>query len=353
MLRRKNNKVVPTKRAFSLSPRSLARAAPKKDSEVDTERNASQQLLINSKESMLENRSSSMEIKMIPRKRSNEDPNMDSQSLIKKYFKIMDDQGPPPDCKRPIEFKILYWMIAVSLAFITLSYWLTATHIDFWTDSRFSLLLVLLRYFPTILLTLTYVLIYFQMQNLFVISRVQSSNSKSSRFTTEKVMRIIKVVTWILMGCFVIIEFLLITGVFILSIKNLTQDVYKIQLVTVSGVILLLCNVMMFVIYYNYAGMPYLSHQHESNLRHHVYVALFWTFAFVIKYCTAFGGWSPDNFQLGKTTDVSMSHSEIVFYSIFYFTLSIVCDILPFIATLDLKFIHIQTFDLIHIYKEK
>lgn len=298
-------------------------------------------MLINSKESMLENRSSSLEFRTRPRVHSNEDINIDQQSLIKKYFQIMDDQGPPPDCKRPIEFKILYWMICVSLGFIVLSYWLTATHIDFWTDSNFSLLLVLLRYFPTILLTLTYVLIYFQMQNLFVISRLQISSAKSSRFTTEKVMRIIKIVTWILMGCFVIIEFLLLTGVFILSIKNLTQEVYKIQLVAVSGVILLLCNVMMFVIYYNYAGMPFISHQHEANLKHHVYVALFWTFAFIIKYSTAFGGWSPDNFQLGKATSDNMSHSQIVFYSIFYFTLSIVCDILPFVATLDLKFIHI------------
>lgn len=156
------------------------------------------------------------------------------------------------------------------------------------------------------------------------------------------------------MGIFVIIEFLLIVGVFIFTIQKLTKNVYEIQLVSVSGAIILLCNIMMFVVYFNYAGMPFLTDQHESNLKHHVYVALFWTFAFIIKYSTAFGVLSPDNVQNGTDDEQqNLSHKQIVFYAIVYFTLSIVCDVLPFIACLDLKFIHIQTFDLIQIYQRK
>lgn len=61
------------------------------------------------------------------------------------------------------------------------------------------------------------------------------------------------------MGIFVIIEFLLIVGVFIFTIQKLTKNVYEIQLVSVSGAIILLCNIMMFVVYFNYAGMPFLT----------------------------------------------------------------------------------------------
>ena len=100
-----------------------------------------------------------------------------TNNLMQKYFKIIDNSPTDIKFQRPIEFKTLYWMIFVSVGFITLSYWMTATHTDIWNDDdSFSLLLILLRYVPTILLNLTYVLIYFQMQNLFVISRVQSSN---------------------------------------------------------------------------------------------------------------------------------------------------------------------------------
>ena len=67
---------------------------------------------------------------------------------------------------------------------------------------------------------------------------------------------------------------------------------------------------MMFVVYFNYAGMPFLTDQHEQNLKHHVYVALFWTFAFVIKYSTAFGSLSPDNIHNTDEEDKEKKESH-------------------------------------------
>ena len=72
------------------------------------------------------------------------------------------------ELKRPIEFKVLYWMIWVQLFFINILYWLTAFNINYWKppadeteDSFYTLSVVLLRYVPTIMMVLTYVLIYF------------------------------------------------------------------------------------------------------------------------------------------------------------------------------------------------
>jgi hypothetical protein len=44
----------------------------------------------------------------------------------------------------------------------------------------------------------------------------------------------------------------------------------------------------MIVLYCKYAGMPYKSEHHISNLRHCGYVAIYWTMAFILKLITAF-----------------------------------------------------------------
>lgn len=133
--------------------------------------------------------------------------------------------------KRPKEFKVIYSMIWAQLAILTSLYWFTAINIKFWTkfardgknaDAGFLIVLVMLKYIPTIMMTLIYVLIYFQMQSLFVISRVKQ---RSSKVNQNQAMKIIKIITWILMAFFVIVEFMLIVLVIASVINQTTFEI--------------------------------------------------------------------------------------------------------------------------------
>jgi hypothetical protein len=90
---------------------------------------------------------------------------------------------------RPIEFKLFYWMDLIQLLFLSIVYWLLAINLDYFktffdnrdpsdkTDSKseeigFSLILILLKYIPNIFLTLNYMLLYFQMEHLFIVSKI-------------------------------------------------------------------------------------------------------------------------------------------------------------------------------------
>lgn len=203
--------------------------------------------------------------------------------------------------KRPIEFKVMYWMIWAQLVCITMLYWFTAFKIDAFVqimrsddnnkDFSYTLIMVLLRYVPSILMTLTYVMLYFQMQKLFVISRIKQRSA--GRISQNQTMQIIKIVTWVLVGIFVIVEFMLIVLVLVPRDKNSNKKViepstFEIQLVSVSGFIIIMMNIMMIVIYWKYAGIPFKSDQHWQNLRHLGFVCAFWTFAFIVKYATSF-----------------------------------------------------------------
>jgi hypothetical protein len=73
-------------------------------------------------------------------------------------------------------------------------------------------------------------------------------------------MTIIQNIIWFLVGSFVIIEFVLIALVFF---KNVEKRTFEYQLASVSGTFILLLNIMMVVIYWNYAGMPFKSDHHS------------------------------------------------------------------------------------------
>jgi hypothetical protein len=106
-------------------------------------------------------------------------------------------------------------------------------------------------------------------------------------------IKIIKTITWVLMGLFVIIQFLLIVGVLF---QFLTKQTFEIEISSVTGFIMLVLNTSMIVIYCKYAGMPYKSNQHYMNLKHCGYVSIYWTLAFILKLITAFiPAISPDN----------------------------------------------------------
>lgn len=64
---------------------------------------------------------------------------------------------------------VLYWFAAINLAYVSGK--------DIHKDNKtfnisFTLMVILLKYVPTVLLQLAYLLIYFQMENLFIMSRM-------------------------------------------------------------------------------------------------------------------------------------------------------------------------------------
>jgi len=96
-----------------------------------------------------------------------EEKNTFYNNMIQRIRLMKEEQRKNYQLKRPIEFKVLYWMIWIQLFFINILYWLTSININYWKpspdneDSLYTLSVILLRYVPTIMMTLTYILIYF------------------------------------------------------------------------------------------------------------------------------------------------------------------------------------------------
>ena len=112
----------------------------------------------------------------------------------------------------------------------------------------------------------------------------------------------------------------------------------------------------MILIYCKYAGMPYKSDQHYTNLKHCGYVSSYWTIEFILKLITAFiPAVSPDNIGNAKhkSKDDTISDSQQLFYVICYFSLCVTCDIVPYLIVVDSQFIKIFTFDLIRKFTQE
>lgn len=75
----------------------------------------------------------------------------------------------------------------MQLAFIAILYWWAAINLDFWMqqniNTTFLLSVVLLRYVPSIMLICAYMILYFQMARLFVLSRIQSSETMHTKLS--------------------------------------------------------------------------------------------------------------------------------------------------------------------------
>lgn len=87
---------------------------------------------------------------------------------------------------RTIEFKAFYWIDIILLSCLIVVYWIAAIDIQYWSTVFYSdtedknyfvdLVVVLLRYVPMIMLNFEYMMIYFLMENLFLMSRIQSTS---------------------------------------------------------------------------------------------------------------------------------------------------------------------------------
>lgn len=119
-------------------------------------------------------------------------------------------------------------------------------------------------------------------------------------------------------------------------INVIPKRVFEIQLSVITGVIVLCLNISMIFLYCRYAGTPYKSDQHFKNLRHCGLVALYWTLSFTLKLITSF---IPSiNPVLQKIDDTDPDHessTDKLLYATVYFSLSIVCDIVPLMLIVD------------------
>ena len=106
-------------------------------------------------------------------------------------------------------------------------------------------------------------------------------NQNSSKF----MIKIIKIVSWTFLSIFVCIQFFL---VFCVLFDWIDKNPFEIQITSITGFLILCLNVSMMIVYYRYAGMPYKSELHYFNLKHCGYVVGYWTFAFTLKFITAF-----------------------------------------------------------------
>ena len=92
--------------------------------------------------------------------------------------------------------------------------------------------------------------------------------------------------------------------------------------------------------------MPYKSELHYVHLKQCGYVVAYWTFAFSLKFVSAFvHKLSPDGYGRVTSNDVKIepkdgasaddSESEALFYAIIYFGLNVTCDIVPYLIVID------------------
>ena len=62
---------------------------------------------------------------------------------------------------------------------------------------------------------------------------------------------------------------------------------FQVQISICTGVLMLLLNISMIVLYFQYAGTPFKSEEHFKNVRHCGFVVMYWSLAFVVKLITA------------------------------------------------------------------
>jgi hypothetical protein len=122
---------------------------------------------------------------------------------------------------RPAEFAVFYWLLLVHLSLMSFLYWFTANKLSFWTDHQkddtptkgddelmnpYIFSMVLLRYLPNVLSTLIYVLLYFMMERLFTVGRIQSSMQYQRVKSSKKLLKCFRISLLLMMAIFIVTE---------------------------------------------------------------------------------------------------------------------------------------------------
>ena len=81
------------------------------------------------------------------------------------------------------------------------------------------------------MLTIQFMVLYFQVERLFVLSKLQSSSQMQNKISQTQMIKIIKILSWVLMGCFFVLESVLILGILFDYVK---KESFEIQIAVIT-----------------------------------------------------------------------------------------------------------------------
>jgi len=115
---------------------------------------------------------------------------------------------------------------------MSLLYWFTAQKLSFWKDHEkdgtpdkgdmnpYVFSMVVLRYLPNVLSTLIYVLLYFMMERLFTVGRIQSSMQYQRVKSSKKLLKCFKIYLFLMVAIFIITESICCVCVLFLGLQR-------------------------------------------------------------------------------------------------------------------------------------
>lgn len=95
--------------------------------------------------------------------------------------------------------------------------------------------------------------------------------------------------------------------------------------------------------------MPYISESHYKGVKHVGFVVAYWSCAFILKFATQ--GVKELNPGIKPNSASDGQQNQSLLQAILYFSLCLVCDLVPLMLVIDSQFIKIFTFDLIRKHK--
>jgi len=115
---------------------------------------------------------------------------------------------------------------------------------------------IALVFLPTILMILSYSLLYLQLEKQMKLSRIQSGQMFMRRFKPDKVEKVREIVVFTAVACYIVSQVIILI---LAALDKVQLDTFQVELVICSAVFMIVVNVSQIVIYFNLTGSPYKS----------------------------------------------------------------------------------------------
>lgn len=143
---------------------------------------------------------------------------------------------------------------------------------------------------PTILMVLSYVLLYFQLDLMMRKSKIQSSQGMVNKLSkTTRLAHAVRILVMALVTLFVLIQLLLMTLCFF---EFVSLRAFLIELVVFMILLVLALNINQMVWYCKQSGQPYKSRNHYVCVRRVGMVCAIWSIAFLGKLAAFYSGYN-------------------------------------------------------------
>lgn len=141
---------------------------------------------------------------------------------------------------------------------------------------------VLSFYFlPTILMVLSYVLLYQHLELMMTSSRIASSNSFRNRFHNAKIAIYARIAIISFIALFVGVQVLLMLLCFF---EAISIEAFYLEIISFTGIIVVGVNVYLVFVYCKLVGSPYKDRKSYKYVRHLGIVCGVWSVAFGLKF---------------------------------------------------------------------